>query len=322
MYFNQKNSFYHGVMFHHFHDNKKHIKSQGSINKSMLIKLINFIGRKNIIDADEFLKKFQRNKLKKNHVCLTFDDSLKCQFDIAKPVLDKFNIKAFFFVYTASLENELNYIEIFRYFRSKFYKSINIFYKDFFLYLEKKYSKAKVDNFFKKNRYERIKWKKKFKFYSNQDINFRLIRNKFFSDKDYSKIMLGLIKEKGLDVNKLKNKFNLNKKEILRLHKSGHLIGLHTHSHPFQLNKLNYSIQKREYQINKKILEKITRTKILSVAHPCGSYNKNTLKILNSLGVEIGFKQIMTKESFMKKINNSKFEIAREDHSKIVSKLK
>tara|TARA_B100000963_G_C22631317_1_gene675082 strand:- start:2026 stop:2994 length:969 start_codon:yes stop_codon:yes gene_type:complete len=322
MYFNQKNSFYHGVMFHHFHDNKKHIKSQGSINKSMLIKLINFIGRKNIIDADEFLKKFQRNELKKNHVCLTFDDSLKCQFDIAKPVLDKFNIKAFFFVYTASLENELNYIEIFRYFRSKFYKNINIFYKDFFSYLEKKYSKAKVDNFFKKNRYERIKWKKKFKFYSNQDINFRLIRNKFFSDKDYLKIMLGLIKEKGLDINKLKNKFNLNKKEILRLHKSGHLIGLHTHSHPFQLNKLNYSIQKREYQINKKILEKITKTKILSVAHPCGSYNKNTLKILNSLGVEIGFKQIMTKESFMKKINNSKFEIAREDHSKIVSKLK
>ena len=100
MYFNRKNFFYHGVMFHHFHDNKKHIKSQGSINKSTLIKLINFIGRQNIINADEFLKKFKRKELRKNHVCLTFDDSLKCQFDVAKPVLDKFKIKAFFFVYS------------------------------------------------------------------------------------------------------------------------------------------------------------------------------------------------------------------------------
>jgi len=322
MYFNRKNFFYHGVMFHHFHDNKKHIKSQGSINKSTLIKLINFIGRQNIINADEFLKKFKRKELRKNHVCLTFDDSLKCQFDVAKPVLDKFKIKAFFFVYTASLEDKLNYIEIFRYFRSKFYKNINIFYRDFFSHLEKKYSKTKVDDFLNKNLFERIKWKKKFKFYSNQDINFRLIRNKFLSDKDYQKIMLGLIKKKGVDVNKFKNKFNLNRREILSLHKSGHLIGLHTHSHPFQLNKLKYSIQKREYQINKKILEKITKTKTLSVAHPCGSYNKDTLKVLNSLGVEIGFKQIMTKEGSMKKINNSKFEIAREDHSKIVSKFK
>ena len=59
MYFNRKNFFYHGVMFHHFHDNKKHIKSQGSINKSTLIKLINFIGRQNIIMQMNF-KKFKK----------------------------------------------------------------------------------------------------------------------------------------------------------------------------------------------------------------------------------------------------------------------
>jgi hypothetical protein len=57
------------------------------------------------------------------------------------------------------------------------------------------------------------------------------------------------------------------------------------------------------------------------MSHPCGSYNENTKRILNRLGVKLGFKQIMTleKEKKMKKINNSNLEIARQDHSDIMS---
>ena len=54
MYFNQKNNFYHGIMFHHFHDNGIHTKGQGSIDKDDFYKMINFIGRNNILDADIF----------------------------------------------------------------------------------------------------------------------------------------------------------------------------------------------------------------------------------------------------------------------------
>ena len=60
------------------------------------------------------------------------------------------------------------------------------------------------------------------------------------------------------------------------------------------------------------------------MAHPCGSYNNDTLKILNELGIELGFKQIMTIESEkgMKKINNSHLEIAREDHTNIIKRMR
>ena len=51
MYFNRNNKFYHGIMFHHFHDDNIHTKSQGSINKDDFFKIINFIGKKNILDA-------------------------------------------------------------------------------------------------------------------------------------------------------------------------------------------------------------------------------------------------------------------------------
>ena len=49
-----KNKFYHGIMFHHFHDNKKHKKSEGSISKDNFYKIIKYIGKKNILNASEF----------------------------------------------------------------------------------------------------------------------------------------------------------------------------------------------------------------------------------------------------------------------------
>ena len=98
MYFNKKNNFFHGIMFHHFHNNKNHIKSQGSISAKQFEKLINIIGIHNFLTPHEFLKKLHKKELKRNHLCLTFDDSLKCQFDIAYPVMKKLNLKGFFFL--------------------------------------------------------------------------------------------------------------------------------------------------------------------------------------------------------------------------------
>ena len=59
------------------------------------------------------------------------------------------------------------------------------------------------------------------------------------------------------------------------------------------------------------------------MSHPCGDYNTNTLKILKKMEIEIGFRQMMKKNNKFKnyKINQSNFEIAREDHSNIVRKF-
>ncbi len=43
MYFNRSNRFYHGIMFHHFHDNKIHSKGQGSISRDQLLKIIKLL---------------------------------------------------------------------------------------------------------------------------------------------------------------------------------------------------------------------------------------------------------------------------------------
>ena len=56
MYIKNNTNNFHGIMFHHFHDDKVHLKGQGSLSKDEFYKMINFIGRKNILDANIFLK--------------------------------------------------------------------------------------------------------------------------------------------------------------------------------------------------------------------------------------------------------------------------
>ena len=151
-----KKKFPHGIMFHHFHDKKKHKKGQGTIDKNQFTKIIKFIGRENILDADKFLENFLNKKLKKKDVCFTFDDCNPSQFDIALPVLEKFKIKAFFFCITSSHIGNFDKIELFRYFRLNFFKKINNFYKNFYKYISVDYL-----NFLKK-KHKKIKYKKKY----------------------------------------------------------------------------------------------------------------------------------------------------------------
>ena len=58
--------------------------------------MIKFLGRKNILDANIFYEKLISKKLKDNDLCLTFDDGIKSQIDVALPVLEDLKNKEFF----------------------------------------------------------------------------------------------------------------------------------------------------------------------------------------------------------------------------------
>lgn len=321
MYFNNNNNFFHGIMFHNFHDDEIHKNIQGSISCSDFYKIINFIGRENILDADIFFDKFRNNKLKENQVCLTFDDGIKSQIDIALPILEELKIKSFFFVQTSIFEVKPDNLEIFRYFRLNYFKNIEEFYQNFYKVLDKDLKKFFDDN---EGKIKTIKIK--FPFYSVEDIKFRLVRDFFLNKKEYEKIMFVLIKEKKFNYKYYYKKLHFEKNDLVNLDKLGHLIGLHSHSHPLLFEKLDYDQQKLEYEkcisSISKILNK-SKNEIKYMSHPSGSYNDFTLEILKDLGIELGFKQIMyiEKERGMKKINNSFLEIARQDHSEIFKRI-
>ena len=321
MYFNNSNDFFHGIMFHHFHDDGIHTKGQGSIDKDDFYKMINFIGRKNILDADVFFEKFKNSELKNNEVCLTFDDALKCQIDVALPILEELKIKSFFFVYTSMLEGKPDNLEFFRYFRMNYFNNLDEFYDNFYKNLDKD-----LKHFFEKNS-DKIKEKKiKFPHYSIEDIKFRLVRDNFLTKSQYEKTMFLMFKEKQFNQIDFSKKIFFQKSDLQTLNNLGHLVGLHSHNHPTLLEKLSYDEQKNEYE---KCLSSISsvldkaKNEIKYMSHPCGSYNEDTLQILKELGIELGFKQIMTiePEKGMKKINNSFLEIARQDHADIYKRM-
>lgn len=299
----------HAIMFHHFHDGKIFKKTQGSLDsKSFEKKIKKLIKLKyKLICPQEWIKKLINRKLLKNELCLTFDDGLLCQYKIALPILNKYNIKAFWFVFTGPLENESCELEIFRKFRIECFKNINSFYNFFFNYLKKIEKKKNILKLLQKKNFGFHL--KEHKFYSNLDRKFRYFRDKVYGEKNYNKIMYELILKKKIKLEKLNNNLWINKKQIQKLSIEGHEFGLHSYSHNTILGNTSYQNQLFEYKKNLKDIKSIINKKITSCAYPSNSFNKNTIKILKSLNILISFR---SDHNFKK---NSDYQLKRIDHT-------
>ena len=303
----------HAVMFHYFH-NENHPHTQGSLSESDFVEMIGWLKEKfNLLGANEYEEKFRNGFIDNGDICLTFDDALKCQYDIAIPILDKLNIKAFFFVYTSIFTNNPNPLEIYRYFRNSSYSNIDYFYKDFFEIVKrnnpKKYEKRYQE-------YKNINHLSAFPFYTENDRWFRYLRDFFFLNDDYHKIMYKLMANKKFDIEKAKKNLWISKDDLKNISNQGHTIGLHTHSHPTLISKLSITEQENEYIENNMLLTKLIGKSITSMSHPCGDYNKETLNILTKMNIKIGFRSNMS----ITKIK-SPLEIPREDSTNIYRKM-
>ena len=183
----------HGIMFHHFHDNVIHNKSQGSISSSQLKQLLKIIGVEKIITPNAWIKKVQDQTLKHGELCLTFDDNLKSQYDIAFPVLEELGLKAFFFVYTSVYENNEDKLEIYRYFRENHFDNIKDFYSKFFEKLFSESEFSHIPNDIKTIDFNA--YKKDYYFYTSNDRKYRYIRDEILSSASYYRFMDNWIDE-------------------------------------------------------------------------------------------------------------------------------
>ena len=126
-------------------------------------------------------------------------------------------------------------------------------------------------------------------------------------------IMDTLIQESKINLEKIYKNLLISEKDLKKINKEGHVIGLHSYSHPTNFSALSYKNQNEEYIKNKKHLEKIT-TEVFTMSHPSNSYNLDTLKILKNLGITMGFRADMNPIK-------SNLEIPRQDHSIITNML-
>ena len=115
-----------GVMFHHFCD-ARHPRGQGAITAQELEDILDYVGLHRILPAHEWLERATKGTLEAGETCLTFDDALRCQYDIALPVLERYGLTAFWFVYSSVFEGNEEPLEIYRYFRAVEYTDMDEF---------------------------------------------------------------------------------------------------------------------------------------------------------------------------------------------------
>ncbi len=280
----------HGLMFHHFHDDAKHAPIQGSFSESELEHVLCQYDPSRILSPEEWVERSRLGTLQEEHLCLTFDDALLSQFDIAVPVLEKLGLRAFFSIYSSPLVGITEKLELFRYIRNTQFGSMKDFYDTFFRVMkESDYDKAYQEGM----RSYPEGYLSQYSFYSRDDRIYRYFRDEVLRPEQYEQVYLAIIDDLDLDVQHLHEILWMKDAHLKKLANDGHELSLHTHTHPTRIDAVSYERQLEEYETNLKILQPLTKRSIRSACHPCGRYNKDTLDILTKFGIEVGFRSNM-----------------------------
>jgi len=303
--------FSHGIMFHHFHDEGKP-EAQGSITPDEFRAILDWLYREfNLLNAKDYFERAVSGKLNDADICLTFDDALSCQFRYAAPILKEYDITAFFFIYSAPFFGELNMLEIYRYFRCTQFDNIDDFYRSFFKHVRS----AHLDDYeSRKDDFKTSKYLDGYSFYSENDKWFRYLRDQVLGKESYEGAMSSFMIAEGFEVESASGLW-MNGDNLKHLHAQGHMLGLHSYSHPTFIENLSRDIQANEYYRNHEHLKSIVGHDLKVMSHPNGNYSSDTLDILKDMEVKIGFGSNMAIKE-----GATILEIPRDDHANILKK--
>lgn len=303
----------HGIMFHHFHD-ERHAPGQGSLSADDLAELIRFVGPDRILPARDWLSRALAEDLADDDLCLTFDDNLLCQHDVALPVLRTLDLTAFWFVPTSMMQGDLPRLELYRAFRVKCFDDVNDFYEAFFRTLATSDHAPLAEQALE--RFDPGTYLAEYPFYSEADRRFRYVRDEVLGPRRYEHVMDALIGSRGIELEELATGLWMKPEHLRELHGDGHVIGLHTHTHPTRVTRLDPPQQLQEYRYNYMCLIRLLGEPPTTMAHPCNSYDAQTLAILRRLGLKLGFRANRALR------RHSELEYPREDHANIMSAIR
>ncbi len=284
-----------GIMFHHFIEKKKK-NLLGAITPEHLESIILSYGRKNILPAREWFDRALTNSLCSDQVCITFDDALRSQINLALPVLKKHDLTAFWFIYSSVFQGEGGTFEVYRHFYDTYFQSFEDFFEDFLSYVHLDERSNNVEA--ARRVFNESNYLKEYTFYSDYEREYRFFRDRILGREKYGPLMERMLADRGLTRQELSHGLWMNNDDLLDLIQNRHIIGLHSNSHPTDLVSMSYADQAQEYQTNARHIAEVTGYQPKTVAHPVNSYGSGTLEILASMGVKLGFRSNMEKTNF------------------------
>jgi hypothetical protein len=187
------------------------------------------------------------------------------------------------------------------------------FYEAFFVAIDQWEDSAHIRQ--KMSTFEPREYLKAFPFYTDADRQFRFVRDELLGPERYNRLMDRLMAQQGITPSSLGKKLWMTDREIAELHSCGHVIGLHSHTHPTRIERLTIDAQRAEYLDNFNYLHLLLGTAPESMSHPCNSYTRQTLSVLRDLGIKLGFRANMSMPG------RSELEYAREDPANLVTAL-
>lgn len=302
-----------GIMFHHLHGDR-HLDRQGSIDTSTLEAMLDFLSaRHRLLPARDWRARALENRLRPGDLCLTFDDALACQAELAAPVLEGRGLTAFFFVYRAALEGEPIPLEVDAHVRHACFEDMPAFYASFFSALDRTPDGPRVRAALAA--FEPALWRPESAYYSDDDRRFRFVRDQVLTPAAYRRAMDRIVDRHVDDRAALAASLVMNEADVVRLHERGHVIGLHSDTHPTHITRLESAAQRGEFARNQAHLESLLGDPVDTMAHPCGIYDQRTLDALGALGIRIGFRADLGTGG------GSHLELPRLDHALLLRQM-
>jgi peptidoglycan/xylan/chitin deacetylase (PgdA/CDA1 family) len=304
----------HGIMFHHFRD-ASHPAGQGAMSEEEFRRVLRYVAaRSRILPAREFLARQQASTLRDDDVCLTFDDNLRCQYDVAFPILRELGLTAFCFAYTTVFEGGIDRLEVYRHFRTTRFAAVEAFYDAFFrATTEGGEGEAIAADLagFRPDTYLSA-----FPFYTDADRRFRFVRDEVLGPARYHAVMDRMLAAAYGESRPPAHDLWMTPQRLRELHREGYVIGLHSHTHPTRIERMSGSEQLREYEANMDALTRVIGEPPVTMSHPCNSYNADTLALLRRLGIQVGFRANMAPAA-PGEAARTEFELPREDHANV-----
>ena len=258
----------HGILAHYFWDGRAS-RPQGSLTAADWDAGLDAYGSR-LIPAGEWIERALAGKIK-DECCVTFDDGLREAYVIALPALEKRGLTAAWNIYTGPLVGVPNNLERWRWLRNFGFGGIEPFYEAW----RKLVNPPLVPDYLLDRLY-----------LTREDRAFRWWRNVYTTPFEYERVMIQLAASATMP------DFSthwLSFLDIQVLHRTGHVVGFHTHSHPTNMARLSVEQQALEYATSKGILEFCLERPVNTMAHPCDSWTPEGIAWLQQNGVRLAW---------------------------------
>ncbi|OFW08748.1 MAG: hypothetical protein A3H96_04710 [Acidobacteria bacterium RIFCSPLOWO2_02_FULL_67_36] len=311
-----RRDFPHGVMFHRFHASDTASAWQGALSPAQFEAILLFVGIENILSPRDWMSRLQEGTLEPQHRCVTFDDGLRSQADHALPVLERFGLQAFWFVYSCVSDGIPVKSEVYSFVAGACGGMPGLI-EEFLQRCPPGFQEQLRSPAFAA--YE-ARVRAAHPFYTAKDAEYRFLRNQPENAAAFESLMDAIVSERGFTIDDLAQRLWLASADLAALSGAGHYVGLHSYSHPYEMARLSRARQREEYQRNLRHIQSVTGTTPACMSHPINSYNADALAVLRELGVRCGFRSNVTPPAHQT-VNPGPLELAREDATNLLALL-